>query len=223
MSIRVYAIVFAIVLAFQSVWLLAAEITRPALPFFPANRADADAAASRETTAATSAWIGWPRGTLWVDYAMSANAPTIGQMMEGVAAGRGHPSNAAQSTAQTAAAISPSDARAWLLLAANNMQSHATVGPALAQLKMSYYTAPYSERLFPLRVQVAARSPSSPDNELLGLIEYELRLSLRAKPDLKHPIAQAYRNGSPAGRRLLEDLIGALDPKLSSELRTSAR
>lgn len=220
-SIRIYAGAFAIVLGLQSVWLLAAEITRPALPFFPINGAEAKATAIHYSAAAAAAHIGWPRGDLWADYAMTANAALLGDIEDGVIPSTNRQSEGASSTTETAAALAPSDARAWLLLASADMQSASKDGKALAQLKMSYYTSPYNEHLFPLRIQIVARSAIPFNDELRSFIEYELGMIIRHKPGLKRSIASAFRVASPAGRHFLETSIGTLDPNFLTELQTA--
>lgn len=220
-SIRIYAGAFAIVLGLQSVWLLAAEITRPALPFFPVNGAEAKTTAKHYSEAAAAARIGWPRGGLWVDYAVVANAVLLGDIEDGVIPSANRQSKGAYSITETAAALAPSDARAWLLLASADTQSPSKDGKALAQLKMSYYTSPYSEHLFPLRIQIVARSAAPFDDELRSFIEYELGVIIRHKPGLKRSIASAFRIASPAGRHFLETSIGTLDPNFLTELQTA--
>jgi hypothetical protein len=218
--IRIYAGAFAVVLGLQSAWLLAAEISRPALPFFPMNGAEAKAAAMHGSAAATAAWIGWPRGELWVNYAITANAALFGNLEDRAVRNGNRADGNAISVVEMAAALAPSDARAWLLLAGVHSQSAMNTTQAFAQLKMSYYTSPYNEYLFPLRIQIIARSTTTFDDELRGFAEYELRKVIRDRPELKRSIASAFRFASPAGRQFLETSIGGIDPKFLSELKT---
>ncbi len=146
--IRSCAVGFAVILGLQAAWILAAELTRPEMQFFPGNGTDARAGATHYSSAAAAAWIGWQRGDLWTDYAVTANAAVIGDIEDGVMSAPSSPAKGARDVAETAAELSPSDARAWLLLALNDGQSASNAGKALAELKMSYYTSPYSEELF---------------------------------------------------------------------------
>jgi hypothetical protein len=130
------------------------------------------------------------------------------------------PDESAFSIAETAAALAPSDARAWVLLASANLQ-FVLNSNALAQLKMSYYTSPYNQYLFPLRIQTIARSPAPIDDELRSLVEYEMRVVIQYKPKLMSSIAPALRVASPTGRQFLLTLLGKLDPDFVSKLNTA--
>ena len=216
-STRIYAGGFAAILILQSAWLLAAEITRPTLPFFPTNVAEARAAATQHSAAAITARIGWPRGDLWIDYAIAANATRLAKIESGVTPLAVHARDTSSGIVVTAATLAPSDARAWLLLASTTAESDKMA----ALLKMSYYTAPYSERLFPLRIQVVARSPAPFDEELGGYIDYELGMIVRHKPGLKPAVALAFHVASPTGRHFLTASISKLDPNFLSKLQTA--
>jgi hypothetical protein len=220
-SIRIYASTFAAILGLLSAWLIAAEAMRPTLPFFPANGANAKAAAIRRSEAAAAAWIGWPRGALWTDYAVTVDAAFLAKLEDGIANNGSRVDDYALSVSETAARFAPSDARAWLLLASVNSQSAPNNGQALAQLKMSYYTSPYSERLFPLRIQIVARSMAPFDDELRSFIDYELGMVVRDKPDLRQAIALAFRMASPAGHQFLATSIGKSNPKFLAELKAA--
>lgn len=206
---RIYAALFATILALQSAWLLTAEALRPALPYFPQEATPT----GNETAAAYAARIGWPRGELRVDNALADNAAFLAELM----AGSARPSGGDNDSAQAAVALAPADARAWVLLAALGLQ---TASPqTLPQLKMSYYTLAYSDALFPARMQIAARAPPAADEELGGLVNDELMHWLRANPNQGRPIALAYRAASPAGRAFLAAMIGRISPSLLADLR----
>lgn len=219
--VRSCAAGFAVVLGLQAALILGAELTRPKMRFFPGNGTEANAAHTHNSSAATAAWIGWPRGDLWTDYAVTANASVIGEIEDGTISSPSSLNKGAPRVAEIAATLAPSDARAWLLLAMDNAQAASNAGKALAQLKMSYYTSPYNDELFPLRIQVAARSPSIADDELSSFVEYEIGVVLRHKPSLKRAIASAYRIASPAGIRFFETTLAKLDPKYLAELKIS--
>jgi hypothetical protein len=216
---RICAASFAIVLSLQATWILAAELLRPKVKF-PGTLAEARAATALRSSAATAAWIGWPRGELRTDYAVTANAGFVGDVEGGALLNASNHNNNANGVAETAATLSPSDARAWLLLAMN-AQAASNADSALARLKMSYYTSSYDDELFPLRIQIAARLPSVTDGELSGFVEYELGVVTRNKPTLKGVIASAYRAASPAGRQFLEITLAKLDPKFLAEVKAT--
>jgi hypothetical protein len=192
---------------------------RPALPYFPLAAQDAKVAAQSETAAALAAWIGWPRGALWVDYAMSANAGAIADIAGGA---RPQPGPSTQDISEAAARLSPSDPRAWLLLAVADDPSLPGSG-SLPALKMSYYTSPYSEALFPLRVGLIAKATAPADDELRSSIDYELEHILRRRADLKTGIATAFATASPAGRQTLEDSLAKIDKGFLAQLRAAPR
>jgi hypothetical protein len=213
--LRPFATGFALVLGLLAAWIMAAEVLRPSLGRFPANATEAKAVALQNSAAATAAWIGWPRGELWADYAVTAAAGSIGVE---TASGATRPDDQANGVAETAARLTPSEARSWLLLAMN-APTTANDQKTLALLKMSYYTSPYSDVLFPLRIQVATRSQSINDTELSSFVEYELGVVLGQKPNLKRSIAPAYRTASPAGRRFFEAALAKLDRAYLAELK----
>lgn len=220
-SIRIYAGVFGILLALQSIWLIAAEVTRPAILFFPTNATQANAAATQHSAAAAAANIGWPRGDLWVDNAITASAAALSACESANAANALAANSQTLSIDNTAAALAPADARAWILLAMASEQTASKKDQALAQLKMSYYTAPYNEYLFPLRIQIVARLSNINDEELRVFIEYELRLAMHDRPNFKHSIASAFGKAGPAGRQFFEATLAKIDPKFLAQLRTA--
>ena len=193
----------------------AARPLRARRPLHRASRSRRRTSALQNSAAATAAWVGWPRGELWTDYAVTANAGSIGAMN---ASSPSRADDRASSVAETAAILEPSNARSWLLLAMN-AQAASNDSKALALLKMSYYTSPYSDALFSLRIEVATRSPSIADEELSSFVEYELGVVGGQKPDLKRYIARAYRTASPAGRHFFESALAKLDPAYLAELK----
>jgi hypothetical protein len=211
--LRLLALALGILLSVEAVWLLAAEIIRPTLPYFTTNKAEMELAAKRQDAAAFAARVGWPRGELWVEAAITADAGLI----EGATA-----ANTAIAPITAAARLAPYDARSWLLLAIAAMQN-GNDGKALAPLKMSFYMAPNDVRLIPFRLRIAVRSQSASDEELQNLIEHEMRTILTRAPMLKSSIALAYRDASAEGRRFMEGKLTVLDAQFLSELRKTPR
>ncbi len=216
-QLRPFATGFAVVLGLLATWTLAAETTRPRLGYFPADAAEAKAAAQENSSTAAAAWFGWPRGDLWADYAVTANAGLI----SGTIAPPSRPDDHANDVAETAATFAPADARSWLLLAMS-AQAASNVAKATALLKMSYYTSPYSDGLFTQRLQTATRSQSIADEELASYVEYELGVVIGQKPDLKRSIGLAYRSASSAGRQFFEGALAKLDPNFLNELKAGS-
>jgi hypothetical protein len=210
--LRRYAGIFAGILGLFAVWICAAEITRPTLPFFPSGGAEGKGLSSHAAAAAAVAIIGWPRGDLWVDNAMVENSALLADIQNG--SGTDNSGESFLRTAERAAALAPSDARAWVILAALSEESPTTATKALAQLKMSYYTSPYNEALFPIRIQIAARSTAGADEELHSYLKYELGTVVSKKPAYKLSVASAYKMSTPAGQQLLESLFKELNLSL---------
>ncbi len=217
--LRLYTAIFAGVLGLQAIWLLAAEITRASLPFFPTSDAEAKTVAAQNAAAAAAARIGWPRGDLWVDYAMTEDAVLLGVIESGIISNAQGSNDKIYLMTEYAATLAPYDSRAWLMLAATNIQSGSKSSEILAQIKMSYYTSANDVRLMPIRIQIATRSSVIADNELQSFVENDIRTIILQKPDLKRAIALAYRGASPSGRRFLEGKLAELDPKFLPELQ----
>lgn len=218
--LRLYAITFATVLGAQATWFLAAELTRPSIVFFPTDQSEIENLTVYRDAAAIASRIGWPRGDLWVDYALTVDAEILSQI-ETAAPGAHGTSEVINLVTTHAATLAPYDARAWLLLAAINAKPGWKDDKILAQLKMSYYTSPNDIRLIPLRIQIATRSDSIADEELQNLVGHEIRTIVARAPILKPIIATAYRRASPAGRRLIEAKLAEFDPEFLTELRAT--
>src|ERR1035437_3055762 len=209
LAFRLCVILFAGVLGLQAAWVLSAELLRRPINFFPNDTREIESRFAQSGAAATAAEVGWLRGDLWADYALSADSILLIEPP---------PANdRTKMVSEQAAALAPYDARLWLLLAAINAKNGLSDGKTVAQLKVSFYTAPNDIRLIPLRLRIATQSPSISDDELQKLIEHELRTALR-KPELKPIIATAYRDASTAGRQFIETTLTVFDAGFLSEL-----
>jgi hypothetical protein len=185
---------------------MAAQIARPELPFFPGSAAEAKGMAEHRSAAATAASIGWPRGDLWVDAAMAEHAAAL-PPFDGTDRDAMEPDG---QTAMQAAALAPYDARAWVILAALNSQSQAKAAQALTQLRMSYYTLPYSRALLPVRLRVAAQSNIPVSDELQSYITHEVKRAMGEDPELKGLVASELQRSTPAGRQALAEVLSEL-------------
>lgn len=214
--LRAGALALSMILAAQATWILVPEIVRPSLAYFPTTPTEALDLAAHRSAAALAAEIGWPRGDLWTERAMTANATLLAASERGQASDVLAASNTA---AETAATLAPTDARAWLVLAMVSARTHSA--NALVQLKMSYYTVPVSEFLFPLRIQVAAQLPRIDDQELQGFLQDELKVIIHDRPALKRSIVSAFRSATPAARHFFEATLAKLDAKLLAQLRSA--
>lgn len=208
-SIRIWATVLGSALALQAAWISLAELSRPAVGYFP-DAASSQSFAAANSSTALAATIGWPRGDLWSAYVMTENATRIAKLETGQGSeetARPEPATA------TAVALAPYDARLWLVLA---MQDKDARGHRA--LKMSYYTAPTDMVLFPLRIRVASRFQEPLDAELSNLVEFELAVALKQDAPTRSAIEAAYNTSTSSGRRLLERLLNTLDPAYAAQM-----
>jgi hypothetical protein len=213
-SFRIVTYMFALVLVGQAVWLLAAELIRPALPYFPATAAPSESDHARARMAAS---VGAVRGDLWADYAATFANALAAQLQGAAAAGSAKDNQEAFDAARRGARLAPHDARAWLILAAAGSGQGSRNRDIAGALKMSYYTAPGETALMPMRIRLATRSNLIEDDELQTLVVQDLRAMVQ-RPELKSDILAAYRQAAPAGKKFIEARLDQLDPAL---LRTS--
>lgn len=214
LHVRGLALCLATILSLQALWIVVAELVRPDMNVFPRTAEEAKGTASSKSASGVAANIGWLRGQLWTAYAIALTAAQIGDVETGGRIDTLPPEPDAKRAMEIAATLSPSDARTWLLMSMSAQSEMAT-----AQLKMSYYTSPYSADIFPLRIHVAVQSPSIAEDELSGFVEFELGTALRNTPNSKDIVASAYRAARPPGRHFLETALAKLDSRFLSELK----
>ena len=126
----------------------------------------------------------------------------------------------AQDTAKQALLAGPHDSRIWLILALLRSQRNPRDPQVAELLKMSYFTGPNFLEVVPTRLQAVATSSVLDDPDLQELARGDMRLILTRRPDLRSTIVDAYRRGSPAGRRFIEDSTKTIDPKFAAALPT---
>jgi hypothetical protein len=216
--IRYFALPYSAILALLTIWLFLAEISRAALPWFPADRAAAAAAASSRSDAKWAARFGLVRGALWTEYAL-----TYVDLFWPETSGESRASlnvlDQARLAAERAVTYSPHEARAWLLLAVFELRSDPLKDRSAMALKMSYYTGPNEAELTPMRLFAALQPSAIGDEEVRQLASAEIRAMLAHRPELKSAIGTAYRDAPPPGKRFLEAPLAALDPDLLSSMR----
>ncbi len=205
---RLATLAFALLLGFQCIWLLLAELSRPNLNRLPTDAQAAAAAVKQRSNATWAAWIGSIRGDLWAESAFTyANLLWTGP---------GTDPDQTKSLEQARARLShaledaPHQAGAWLLLAGLASRYHWPNLNATEALKMSYFTGPSEEALMPLRLRVAAASEATDDTDVQELVRRDLRLLLAQKR--QSAIAEAYAGASPAGKHLIEGAVREIDP-----------
>ena len=108
---RLATLLFAILLFVQSIWLLPAEFSRPAIYQLPTDAAAAVAARNKRGDASWAAVIGAIRGDLWAESAF-----TYADLMWDDAGGGANLAQA-RSSLDHALTDAPHQSSAWLLLA----------------------------------------------------------------------------------------------------------
>jgi hypothetical protein len=216
---RASLLAFAGVLAMLALWILAAEIIRPDIPYFPANARDVVAAADHRGRAGMAASLGVIRGDLWASYAISLAADFLSNAKDTPNVQPADGADDAGATAIKAARLAPADSRIWLLMAIINARLDGIGRGILEPLKMSYYTGPNDAVLIPLRLAVTTRSTAIADPELQDLARREIRTVVIRRPDLRPALSAAYHEASPEGRRFIETEVGNLDRNLLTAIR----
>ncbi|HMJ49698.1 MAG TPA: hypothetical protein VK440_03905 [Burkholderiales bacterium] len=208
------AFIFAVVLACQAFWILAAELSRPPLIPFLSDTA-ADLAANRNA-AHLAAKFGIVRGDLWAQDALTYS--DVFRREEQSNAVDATTVQEARNIAERALAFAPHDARIWLVLASVVSRFDWLNGKASAALRMSYYTGPNEVALIPFRLMLSLTSPAISDNDFQQLVAHDLRTIVNRRPELKPAVANAYRSASPEGQQFVRDALKDLDPNLLSGL-----
>jgi cytochrome c-type biogenesis protein CcmH/NrfG len=160
--------------------------------------------------------VGLFRGYVWLDDGLALWAELLAKPTG--SAPDAEKLAAARSALMRAARFAPHDSRAWLVLAAVEARSGAAADTVAAALKMSYYTGSNDAALIPLRVALAAQANLAGDAELRSLLENEIR-TIAQHASVRPSMAQAYRQASADGRRVLREIVTPIDAKLSSDMQ----
>jgi hypothetical protein len=194
-AFRLSTLLFAVVLGFQSAWLLLAEFSRVEPKW--------------------AAEIGAFRGDLWAESAF-----TYAHLMQHDAGGDLNLARALSSL-DRALVYAPLQSSAWLMLAELASRYQLPGVDAKEALKMSYYTGPSELELMPLRLSIAAHSDPFSDLELRDSISREVRLLITHQQ--KSAILAAYNAASSGGRQFIEQTIREIDPSAVESLRAAAQ
>jgi len=189
-AFRLSTLLFAVVLGFQSAWLLLAEFSRVEPKW--------------------AAEIGAIRGDLWAESAFS-----YADLMQGDA--EDVSLAPALTSLDRALAYAPLQSSAWLMLADLALRYQLPGVDAKEALKMSYYTGPSELELMPLRLWIAAHFDSLSDLELRDSISREVRLLFTHRQN--SAIVAAYNATQPAGKQFIEQTIREIDPSAVELLR----
>jgi len=217
---RLTALLFAILLGAQCLWLVLAELARPGIHELPTDAASATAAAKQRDAALRAASIGAIRSDLWAEAAFAYADLLWGEKNKAIA--NANPASTllhARATLTRALDDGPHQSSAWLLLAGLSLRFPSPGFDALEPLKMSYYTGPSEQPLVPLRLRIAVQLDGSKDIEMRQFISRDLRMLLAQNQ--KSAIAEAYNVASPSGKRFIESTIKDIDPSALDSLQTA--
>jgi hypothetical protein len=215
--IRGAILLFGFVLGCQTVWILTAEFSRPSSFELPATAQAAAAASANRNAAAWAASFGVIRGDLWAEYALTYLDILEHDPSRSVGASDDKTIEHAREVANRALALSPYDARVWLVLAGIKSRLRQKSG---ATLRMSYYTGANEAELIPLRLHLALNSQALAEKDFQELVRHDIRIIITRKPELKPAILTAYRDALPTGRQFLEQTLKESDPTLLATLRS---
>jgi hypothetical protein len=217
---RLTALLFAILLGAQCLWLVLAELARPSINQLPTDITSAAAAAKQRDCALRAASMGAIRSDLWADAAFTYADLQWGEKNETIA-NLNPASLRARATLTRALDDGPNQSAVWLLLAGLNLRFLDLGFDALELLKMSYYTGPSDQALVPLRLRIAVQLDGSKDIEMRQLISRDLRMLLAQ--NRKSAIAEAYNVASPSGKKLIESIIKDIDPSALDSIQRAQR
>jgi hypothetical protein len=211
-TFRSAAVLLAVVVGVYSIWLLLAELARPALSL-PTDSQSAALAAKQRREAHWAAAEGGVRGDLW-----AVSAFTFADLLWSNTNDNSQLEQARGSLAR-AVRYAPSDASVWLLLGGLALRYHWSKPDPAEALRMSYYTGPNESSLMALRSLVAAQLPTL-DADLQRLAQHDVRVLF--KDQQQSALIQAYHSATPAGKRVIEQELSASDPRFIEALRRGA-
>jgi hypothetical protein len=211
-------LIFAIALGFQAIWIALPEAIRPGPIRLPLDEQAAASAKLQRPRAAWAAAIGFVRGDLWVDAALTYSN-LIWTANPDKEDAREKPEQDARISAERALIYSPHRADAWLLLAALTYRFDWGQSRLAEALKMSYYTGPNEIHLVPLRLFVSVSSQALEDVELQEMVRRDIRMIITRRPDLKQILISAYKNASATNRKFIENAVAEVDPQFLGSVR----
>jgi hypothetical protein len=216
-AFRRVTLAFAGLLGVLSVWLLLAELTRPAIHGLPATTDSVAAAAKQRWQAALAASFGVVRGDLWADSAFT-HADLLWNDNES-SSGLTQALDRARTSLERALDDSPHQAGAWLMLAGLGSRYASLNLNATQALKMSYYTGPSEEDLMLPRLRVAAQSDFLNDVEIREFVTRDVRLLLARRQ--KSAIDEAYNGGSATGKAFIKQVVSQMTPSAPAAPRAA--
>lgn len=215
-------LMFAAIIALQTLWILGAELGRALPRTDPPGRDAQGAASARRSDAIWAARLGLIRGDLWAESALLEAGPSD--------TGPGKEDSSApeqkirvRTAAEKAVSLAPHDARMWLLLAEEAAKSTEADQNMTELLKMAYYTGPNEIELIPKRMILSTNLPAFADADVQQLMRHDILNAITRHPQLKTAVVDAYRNASPTGKQFMEETVRDVDASFLGELRSSGQ
>jgi hypothetical protein len=207
---------FSFILACQAAWLITAEFLRPSSPNFPASVQTTEATTDNRQRAALAASVGFIRGDLWAEYAL-----TYADILDGrTSAQSAEVIERARAVTNIALSLVPFDAQIWLLLARIDARFDWLNKKSSAALRMSYYTGANDIKLIAARLPLAINSSEIGDPDFQQLVRRDIRIIVTRKPDLIPVIRTAYQDASPVGQMFLDTALSEIDPSLFAKFHS---
>ncbi len=219
--LRVAALLAAVLLGLQCVWLTLAGIVSPGIDHLPTDVASATVATKQRGAAYLAASIGTIRGDLWAQSAFTYADLLWGDREAFTDADRTGTVAHARTSLDRALNDAPHRSSVWLLLAGLASRYPSLGFDASEALRMAYYTGASEQNLIPLRLDLAVRSDSFNDFEMGQFVERDLRRLLSQKQHVV--ISEAYDTASPSGKRFIEQAIRNIDPSALQLLQSGRR
>jgi hypothetical protein len=213
--LRMAIVAFAAVSAVLAFWILASQLTVTGVYKLPTTTDTAAAAKLHRRDTAWAAGLGIVRGDLWAQNAFTysdlfwANAEDAQSM------------DTARHRIERALTYAPHRSDVWLILAALGSRLGWRQPDPVSALKMAFYTGPSEISLIPMRLLVAARSPSLSDGDIQQFVRRDIRLILLHIPELKRAVQIAYRVANSANKQIIEKAVNEVDPAFVESLRAA--
>ena len=175
--LRSSAMMCAVLLFAQGIWLTFPELARPGIGQLPTDATAAAAAAKHHGAAVWAASIAGIRGDLWAEAAFTEASLLWRDKQAAADKNVAETIRATRATTERALRDAPHRSDAWLLLA-GLLSRFGSAAEATEPLRMSYYTGPSDQGLMPLRLSVAIQAESFDDPEMRQLVSRDIGLLL---------------------------------------------
>jgi hypothetical protein len=219
-AFRLSAIMCAVLLAIQSLWLIFPELARPGIDQLPTSATAAAAAAKHHGAAVWAASVAGIRGDLWAEAAFTEASLLWRDKQATADKNVAETIRATRATTERALRDAPHRSDAWLLLA-GLLSRFGSAAEATEPLRMSYYTGPSDQGLMPLRLSVAIQAESFDDPEMRQLVSRDIGLLLSQEQSLK--LAEIYNAASQSAKSFMQEVIRDIDPSALDKISKGAQ